>query len=84
MDKTNITLATLGHMPDNFINRNKIKEWESSLFKINGDIESYSLTKDSDGANWDFTDKSLEKLLPSKFGGDFMIGPPYQRKPSCF
>ncbi|MBW1737841.1 MAG: hypothetical protein JRJ69_09880 [Deltaproteobacteria bacterium] len=44
MDKTNITLATVGHLPPDF-NRKRIKEWDSLLFKINGDIESYSLTK---------------------------------------
>lgn len=72
MSKTRITVATVGHMPADF-NRQKIKEWESSVFEIVDGIESYSLTCDSDGYGWEFTDKALEEVLPNKFNGEFLI-----------
>lgn len=72
MSKTRITVATVGHMPADF-NRQKIKEWKSSVFEIDDGIESYSLTCDSDGYSWEFTDKALEEVLPNKFNGDYLI-----------
>jgi hypothetical protein len=72
MSKTRITVATVGHMPAD-LNRQKIKEWGSSVFEIAGEIESYSLTCDSDGDGWEFTDESLEAVLPHQFDGDFLI-----------
>jgi len=72
MSKTRITVTTIGHMPAEF-NREKIKEWESSIFEITDGIESYSLSRDSDGPGWAFTDESLETILPNKFNGEFLI-----------
>ena len=72
MPKTRITVASVGHMPADF-NRQKLKEWDSSVFEIADDIESYSLTCDSDGLGWEFTDEALENVLPKKFNGDFLI-----------
>lgn len=72
MPKLKITLATVGHMPANF-NKEKIKEWKSSIFEIDSEIESYTLTTDSDGPNWEYTDKSLETILPKSFSSNFLI-----------
>ena len=72
MSKTRIAVATVGHMPADF-KRQKIKEWKSSVFEIVDEIESYSLTCDSDGIGWEFTDEALEKVLPSKFNGEFLV-----------
>lgn len=72
MPKTKITVATVGHMPADF-NRQKIKEWDSSVFEIVDGIESYSLTCDSDGLDWEFTDEALENVLPKKFNGELLI-----------
>lgn len=72
MLKTRITVATVGHMPGDF-DRQKIKEWDSSVFEIADEIESYSLTCDSDGLEWEYTDDALEVVLPKKFSGDFLI-----------
>ena len=72
MSRTRITVATVGHMPADF-NRQKLKEWESSVFEIVDEIESYSLTCDSDGYGWAFTDEALEEVLPNKFNSDFLI-----------
>ncbi len=72
MDLTKITVATVGYMPADFDKR-KITNWKSSIFSITGEIESYSLTKDSDGFNWEFTDSSLEEVLPKNFSGDYLI-----------
>lgn len=72
MFKTKVVLATVGHMPADF-NRRKVEQWKSSVFEIANDIESYSLTCDSDGPAWEFSDKTLEDVLPSNFNGDFLI-----------
>ena len=72
MDKTKITIATIGHMPVD-LNKSKITNWKSSVFSITGEIESYSLNKDSDGDDWEYTDSSLEEVLPETFGGDYLI-----------
>jgi len=72
MPKTKITVATVGHMPADF-NRQKIKGWDSSVFEIVDEIESYSLTCDSDGLDWEFTDEALENVLPKNFNGEFLI-----------
>lgn len=72
MPKTKITVATVGHMPADF-NRQKIKEWGSSVFEIVDGIESYSLTCDSDGHDWEFTDVALENVLPKNFNGELLI-----------
>lgn len=72
MDKTTISVATIGHMPSEFDKR-KVKSWESALFSVVGDIENYSLTRDSDGYEWEFTDASFEQVLPEEFLGNFLI-----------
>ena len=59
-------------MPADF-NRQKIKGWDSSVFEIVDEIESYSLTCDSDGLDWEFTDEALENVLPKNFNGEFLI-----------
>jgi len=72
MDKTKISIAVIGYMPADFDLR-KISEWNSDVFSISGDIQSYTLNRDSDGIDWEFTDSSLEEILPEQFGGDFLI-----------
>ncbi|MCR4287344.1 MAG: hypothetical protein NUW09_04960 [Deltaproteobacteria bacterium] len=72
MAKIKITVASVGHMPADF-NRQKIKNWKSSLFEVVDGIESYALTQESDGDNWEFTDAKLETVLPRAFNGDFLI-----------
>lgn len=72
MSKVRIKLATIGHMPLNF-NTAKIKKWKSSIFEVVEDIDNYSLSCDSDGYNWEFSDQLVKKQLPQQFNEDFMI-----------
>lgn len=72
MAKTKVSMAVVGHMPPDF-KKQKLKEWNSSVFEIVGEIESYSLTRDSDGFEWEFTDELLQQLLPRNFDGEFLI-----------
>lgn len=72
MEKTKITVATVGHMPADF-NRNKIQKWKSSIFEIDDEIQSYSLPCDSDGQGWEFTDRQISTILPSDFNGNFFV-----------
>lgn len=73
MGITKVTLATIGHMPRDF-DRKKVKKWQSSVFELADEIESYSLPCDSDGPEWEFSDSALEMVLPDKFDGNFLIG----------
>ncbi|WP_350597954.1 hypothetical protein [Pseudomonas sp. 65/3-MNA-CIBAN-0223] len=72
MSKIKITVATIGHMPAEFQKR-KLKEWNSSIFEVIGEIENYSLNCQSDGDDWEFTDAALENVLPTNFNGDFLV-----------
>lgn len=72
MNKTKITVATVGHMPAEFDKR-KIANWESCVFSIVGEIENYSLNAESDGNNWEYTDSNLDSVLPKEFPGEFLI-----------
>jgi hypothetical protein len=72
MLKIRITVGTIGHMPSEF-NRQKIRQWRSSVFEITNEIESYALAIDSDGPEWDFTDQAIQSVLPSNFSGDFFV-----------
>jgi ferredoxin len=72
MNKTKITVATVGYIPAE-LDRQKIKYWKSDVFFIEGGIESYSLPVDSDGLNWEFTDSSLEDILPNQFAGEILL-----------
>lgn len=72
MNKANITVATVGHMPPDF-DKQKILNWKSEVFTVVGDIHSYTLPTDSDGLNWQFTDNNLESVLPQQFSSDFLI-----------
>lgn len=73
MKKIRIKVVTIGHMPAE-LDRQKILKWSSSVFEISDEIESYVLSCDSDGNDWQFTDKSLENVLPKEFDSDFLIG----------
>jgi len=59
----NIKVITVGHVPR--FNKKKIEKWKSKLFKINGNIENYTLPNDSDGYNWEFTDENLKTIIPN-------------------
>ncbi|WP_405630865.1 hypothetical protein [Pseudoalteromonas sp. Ld20] len=67
-----IKIVTVGHMPAEFDSK-KLTSWKSKLFTVVGDVENFSLTEDSDGENWEFTDSSLEIVLPKKHDGDFLV-----------
>jgi hypothetical protein len=70
--KVSVAVVTIGHMPPDF-DREKIGRWKSSTFEIVDRIESYSLTCDSDGSDWEYTDKTLEKVLPKGVDGGFLL-----------
>ena len=72
MSKIKVSVATIGRMPKEF-DRHKVKCWKSSVFEIVDEIESYTISRDTDGPDWSFTDASLETLLPDRFNGEFLI-----------
>lgn len=72
MEKTRISMATIGHMPIDF-KIGKVTKWKSSLFEVVGNIENYSLNINSDGDDWEYTDNALSQRLPASGAGDFMV-----------
>ncbi|EEC0943211.1 TPA: hypothetical protein ACN5MR_000104 [Salmonella enterica] len=72
MQKINIKLVTLGHIPANF-DKNRILKWKSSYITIDKSIDDYSLTCDSDIEDWAFSDKLMSEQLPELKDHDFLI-----------
>lgn len=72
MIKVRVKLAILGHLPHS-LETEKVVKWKSQLFEIVPPIDSYTITADSDGDNWQFTDENILKQLPETFDGDILI-----------
>lgn len=72
MSKIKIKVVTIGHMPPGF-DKSKVEKWKSEIFEVSGLIENYSLTSDSDGDNWEYSDDTLKEEIPAQFEGDFLI-----------
>ena len=67
-----IKVITLGHMPAE-LDLKKITNKKSSIFSVVSPIENYTINKNSDGDNWEFSDSNLTSQLPQTFDGDFLI-----------
>ena len=61
MPKTKITIAAIGHLPAEF-NKQKVRNWSSSVFEIVDNIESYTLPNKSDGYNWEYSEARSSNL----------------------
>ena len=71
MQKIKIKLITLGHIPPK-LDKKKILKLKSSLFSIDGNIDDYPLTCDSD-IEWAFSDELMSEQLPTLQDNDFLI-----------
>jgi hypothetical protein len=72
MSKIKIKLVFLGHVPYT-LDIGKIENWKSELFELIRPIDYYSITKDSDGPYWQFSDQCIDSQLPDSFDGDILI-----------
>lgn len=72
MQKVKIKVITIGHLPTTF-NKSVIENWSSKIFEISGSIESIILKNNSDGDDWDYSDKNLKSELPKEYIGDFLF-----------
>lgn len=72
MSKLRIRLITLGQMPAEF-DKKVIKQIKSDVFELVGEIENYSLIRDSDGPSWEFSDDLLSNEITTDYTGDFLI-----------
>lgn len=72
MSKLRIKLITLGHLPIDF-DKEQIKKHKSDFFELVDNIDNISLSADSDGTHWEFSDGLLMNQIPSKFECDFLI-----------
>lgn len=72
MAAVKIKILTIGHIPMNF-NPEKINNWKSEIFEIDGPIENYELRCDSDSFDWQFSDSLVKSQLPSSFKSDYLI-----------
>lgn len=62
MPKVKIQLAVLGHLPPDFDVRD-LGLWRSKAFEISPEVESYQLTEDAHGPDWEFTDAQFEGCI---------------------
>lgn len=62
----------LGHLK-HAINFNKVKKWKSELFEIVGEFDHYTITSESDGSNWEYSDSNIDGLLPNRGEEDIML-----------
>ncbi|MCK4641261.1 MAG: hypothetical protein KAU06_07985 [Candidatus Marinimicrobia bacterium] len=72
MEKLKIKIATLGYIPFK-IGFSKIIKWKSSIFEVDKSIDEYKIKLDSDTEFWGYSDKTIEKELPTNSGFDFLI-----------
>lgn len=70
--KLKIKLVLLGHLPYS-IDIAKIEKWKSELFEVLRPIDRHTITTDSDGEDWSFSDKNIQSLLPERQNGDILI-----------
>ena len=71
-NKVRVKLVTIGYLPHDFLIE-KIRNWQSEIFQLTGNIENFSLRKNSDGENWDFSDSLIGETLPHTADADFVI-----------
>lgn len=76
MAKLRFKIGVIGYLPFEF-NRKKIESWHSDIFEIEGKIEDFHFTNDSDTPFWEYSDKNLNRELPENFEGDIFIGITY-------
>lgn len=72
MSKVRIKLIILGQLPVE-LDKSKLAKWNSEVFEIVGQIDNYTITNNSDGLSWEFTDENIESQLPTNFEGDLLI-----------
>lgn len=72
MGKVKIRISVLGHLPY-FIDQKKIKKWESELFELVQEIGIYAIVENSDGDNWEFSDRNITSQLPKREDEDILI-----------
>lgn len=72
MSKIKIKIAFLGHLPHS-LDTQKIKNWKSDLFEILTPIDTYTITANSDGSDWEYTDEVIQKQLPQRRDADILL-----------
>jgi len=72
MSKIKIKIIILGHLPHS-IDFKKISKWRSELFEVVRQIATYSITDNSDGYGWEFSDSSIEAQLPKRQEEDILL-----------
>jgi len=72
MGKVKIKLITVGHLPPH-LNLKGISKWKSGVFELIGEIENFSLRRDSDADDWVYSDVLLKDSLPRHDGADFLL-----------
>lgn len=65
MGKVSIRIVILGHLPYAF-DKDKITRWKSALFEMEGTVDNFPITSNSDGGDWQFKDSNIEEQLPKR------------------
>ena len=72
MQKVNIKVSVLGQLPPDF-DLKALLRWESSVFSVSNNAETYHLDDDAEGFDWDYTDDQLEQYLKLPFPEDCQL-----------
>lgn len=62
MSKARIKLVTIGYLPQDF-HLEKIIQWNSKVFQLAGNVETYALRRDSDSEDWQYSDSLICEIV---------------------
>ena len=72
MEKVKVKIITIGTLPALF-QSDKLKDWKSDVFEIQGVIENIALRDDSDLPNWEFSDELILSNFPKDLNCDITL-----------
>ena len=70
--KVTIRLVVIGSVPYR-LNTSLLVSYSSSIFEINDSINTHPIRTNSDGENWEFSDRNIQQSIPDGDGEDITI-----------
>lgn len=72
MQRAKIRISALGQLPDD-LDLGRLQRWKSSVFALSSGVESFQLTDDAEGDDWEYTDAQLAGYLDGPFDENFHV-----------
>jgi len=72
MSKIKYRIILLGH-PPHLLNVGKLLKWKSKLFEVLTPIDNFTITENSDGVAWDFSDEVISRQLPNRDSEEILL-----------